>query len=326
MFDRYWFSDLSSEMKGFVIIISPIFSLIVFSLFYRIFSSKEITYHFHILPIFLGLIYQSYRITKSPKTISIALFFSFLLSFLTLFPGKKESNYNLNEHLENWPYFLIGVYILIIITFLYKKITPKLTEGVTLLLTFSINYWIFENGYYHTDNPLIITLLVVNLAFSLFSVIHVFTHIKLNKPSRFILSFWSTIISIVLSSNNFYSIFNNDNLEIARNFEDGILPFFSFFLLGISSIYFAQNLVMILAYFPGKEYLDTIYAMTDYHISRFSDQQVYLFDSILVSLITISTFYFNFRYHYFSVNITIWGLMLLTPIYLKIINTVTGKI
>ncbi len=65
-----------------------------------------------------------------------------------------------------------------------EKITAKLNEGVTLLLSISVIYWIFDYGFIINQNWLTITLTVIVLISSLFSILNAFTNIQLSKTIK----------------------------------------------------------------------------------------------------------------------------------------------
>ncbi|MBK7690105.1 MAG: hypothetical protein IPJ31_02965 [Bacteroidetes bacterium] len=98
--------------------------------------------------------------------------------------------------------------------------------------------------------------------------------------------------------------------------------FLQFFLVGISSIYIAQNILMIGAFLPGKHYLYTVREIADVHIGRYSDEQVYLFDTILVLTVSLFAFVINYTFQYLPTNFMIWTMITITPYYVMGINRI----
>ncbi len=106
------------------------------------------------------------------------------------------------------------------------------------------------------------------------------------------------------------------DIENLPALSDSILAFLEFFLLGISSIYIAQNLTMVGAYLPGKRYMESVREMNEVHLERFSEEQVYAVDSIIISIISLTGFVLNYYFQWVPVNFMIWAMITLAPVLL----------
>lgn len=228
------------------------------------------------------------------------------------------------EHLAMWPYYFLVAFIIIATAAQYATVTRKLTEGITLLLTVAINYWIIANGYWGTDSLFVMSLVVINVVLSVFSVYNALSYNSLNKGSRLILSIWSSVITLVLATDNFLELYKNRDIEHLPGFGASALVFFQFFLLGVSSIYLAQNLTMIAAYLPGKQYIHSVREMNDVHLKRYSQEQVYIGDAVIVLIISLTGFVLNYFFQFLPANFMIWVTMTLMPGLLYLIHKLIG--
>jgi hypothetical protein len=77
-------------------------------------------------------------------------------------------------------------------------------------------------------------------------LINAFTKIPLSKTNRLLLSLWSLIVMILFALDYIMNVFNNGEISDALSFQETLYVFVQYFLLGISAIYIAQNMNMIL--------------------------------------------------------------------------------
>ena len=295
---------------------------LLFYLFYRIYTNDKEILHLYFLPLVLGLTIEYWRISKNFQTVLLTAFGALVLSLINFLPGKHEHGYNFENHLGFWPYAFLGTYIFISMIIQFSKATKQLTEGITLLLTLAINYWIFSNEYWNSEYVIIKFLILINGIFSAYSIFHSLSYKNHSKTSAFILSVWSSIITLVLSIDNILKTYQNKDIENMQSLSEGSFAFLQFFLLGISSIYIAQNLVMLGAFLPGKNYLDTVREITDVHIERYSDEQVYIFDAVLVLVISFIAFGINHKFQFLPTNLMIWTMISITPYYVIAVNRI----
>ena len=322
---KSWFADLHAGQKIlFILFIAGVLSASIF-LFIKIYHSDRKVVHLYFLPLLLGLIFEHRRIAGKWKPVIGTAIGAYLFSFFAFSKGKSERSYVFEDHLQMWPYFFLGFFVLIAMVLQYLQATKRMTEGISLLLTIAINYWIMANDYWNTGSLFIKILIIINVCLSLFSLFHSLSYTALGKGTRLALSIWCSIIVFILSVDNFLDIYKNKDIELLPTLSDSLLACGQFFLLGISSIYIAQNLTMIFAYFPGKDYLTTVRAMNDLHVDRFSDEQVYISDSIVVIIISCTVFALNLFYHFLPVNFIIWLLVTITPLLLYLLHRFFGK-
>jgi hypothetical protein len=140
-----------------------------------------------ILALIAGLLIESFRVSYSWKTVIyvfigtyIGTYFMCLISFMG---SEGEVIYD-SQFFDFWLYSFLFFFSSISAIINKEKITAKLNEGVTLLLSISVIYWIFDYGFIINQNWLTITLTVIVLISSLFSILNAFTNIQLSKTIK----------------------------------------------------------------------------------------------------------------------------------------------
>ncbi|WP_124019302.1 hypothetical protein [Flavobacterium sp. A45] len=267
---------------------------------------------------------------KWGTVLSTALF-SFLLSFLAFLPGKREHNYDFEKHIEIWPYVFLVFFLMLTIGFNKDKIIPKLTEGITLLQSIAIIYWVVDFGLIKTHNLFLIILMGVGLFFSIFSIFHAFTHTELTPTSRLTLSVWSTIIFVLLATENIIRTFQNEQIENTEDISSGFYIGLQYFLLGVSSVYIVQNYFMILGFLPSKErffnkqYYKELKELKNDHIKRYSMQQIDILHSLYCIVFTGGIFSLNFYYKVVPKHIAIWIVFVTFPFIVYVYQFLTKR-
>ena len=229
--------------------------------------------------------------------------------------------YDFENHIIQWPYAFLLVYSLLFFIRYEEKITAKLTEGITLLLSISMLYWCLDVGLFSDfDNKFLVFLAVFVVFSSLASIFYILTDIELTKNHRLILSVWSTIIILVFSIDNIYNVYNKGDLESSKLFSENFILVVQHFLLGISSLYFVQNAALILRLLPSKggNYSEDLAKIKKEHIYRYSDQQVDSYLAFLCLVYSLVLYGLNMKYHIFPRNVMIWFVIFTFPMILRL--------
>ena len=288
---------------------------------FRIYASERKLLPVSVIALFIGAIIESFRICKDWKIITKNFLISYLASFLSFLPGKRERVYNFETHIMLWPYAFLLVFSLLFITKYKEKITAKLTEGITLLLSISMLYWCLDVGLFSDfDNKFLVFLAVFVVFSSLASIFYILTDIKLTKKHRLTLSIWSTIIILVFSIDNIYNVYNKGDLESLKLFSENFILAMQYFLLGISSVYFVQNATLIFRFLPSKggNYSEDLAKIKKEHIYRYSDQQVDSYLAFLCLVYSLVLYGLNMKYHIFPRNVMIWFVIFTFPMILRL--------
>lgn len=290
------------------------------------------THKIEILPtylaiIFCGILFESYRISKESKSILYALLCAYFISLVVFFPEGKGV-YHFEEKIKRLPYVLCFSYLIILIASHKKIIIPRLTEGVTLLLSVSFIYWLSGKELLNFETWYSSIITIVTLLFSLISVINGLFLVKLSKLNRLILSVWSTIIVFVIGVDNFIDLMGYVNFDGHNGFSDTFKIAIQYFLFGMSCIYLVQNFFLLLLLVPSKEDKDNIlfYENIRDHYGRYSESQVKRLFSIFCIIYCFVFFYLNHTIKILPVNTIIWIVTFTFPIVLNIMVKINDKI
>ncbi|MES2850837.1 MAG: hypothetical protein V4685_17385 [Bacteroidota bacterium] len=319
-----WFQRLHLGPKILLILfIAAVIALFVF-LFNKLYTAEGKILHLYFVPLLLGLMYELKRVTKKWSTVFIVAIVSFLISLLTFSQSKTEKQYVFENHLQMWPYFFLTCFILVaLIAYIVSENVTQVTEGITLLFTISINYWIVAYDYWHTGNFIIKALIILNWIASLFTIYHSITYHPLGKENRVVLSLWYAITGLVLAADNCYQLYQLRNMPMVTTSAESWLLFFQYFLLGVSGIYIVQNLLLVAVYFlPSKSYGEMLSDVHDAHLRRFSNEQVYIIDALIVIIISVSLFSLNFIYQFVPVNFMIWATVSIMSLLLYLVHKI----
>lgn len=297
----------------------------------RTFQSENTLVSIMIIPLILGIVFENRRLSSQWFDILFKVMIALGLSFIAFLPGKKERNYSFEHHIEIWPYFFIVFFVIGSVIHHEKKIIPKLTEGVTLLQSISIIYWIVDIGFLNFKNIAAYILIGIGLVFCLISFIHAFSYIKLTPNARLFLSIWSSIIMIIFAIDHIFRVFNFNHFVDDELINDG-LNMLQYFLLGVSLIYIFQNAIMLLEYLPSKtraynkEHMKDIKKMNKTHIGRYSTNQIKKTDSLL-ALIFISVIYYNnYKWQIMPRHTLIWLMFWLFPFIIWLKDALNEKL
>jgi len=317
--------------KNLLLIVGGIITFIFLGyVFYLTYQSQKSLISIMIIPLITGVIFENKRLSSDWKTIALKIFGAIALSVFAFIPGKTAIHYDLETHIKIWPYWFVFFFVFISMIYHQKKITPKLTEGITLLQSISIIYWIIDIGLYNFKNVFSFFIIGVGLIFCLISFLHSFSYIKLTKNSRLFLSIWSSIIMIIFAVDHIYRVFNFNHFHDNNTLNDW-LNALQHFLLGVSLIYILQNANMLFVYLPdkhsfyGKVQMNDIRNMNMTHIERYSTNQIKISDSILALIFTSGIYYWNYQYHIMPRHTLIWVIIWIFPLVIWVKEILTKE-
>lgn len=286
--------------------------------FYRAYISERSLVSIMMVPLILGIIFENRRLSTAWKMLALKIFCSLLIAMLAFLPGRGERTYNFDDHIELAIYWFVFLFVLASVIYHEEKIVPKLTEGITLLQSVSIIYWIADIGFFGFRNIFAYILMAIGLVFCTVSFVHAFSYRKLTTKVRLFLSIWSSIIMIVFAVDHIYRVYNFDYFVEDPILNTG-LNMLQYFLLGVSLIYIFQNANMLLVYLPdrkswyGKEQMDDIRKMNKTHIGRYSWHQIKIPHALLALLFTATVYYGNYSYQIIPRHTLIWLVFWIFP-------------
>ncbi|QIL76874.1 hypothetical protein [Hymenobacter sp. HDW8] len=316
------------DLSIYIIVAAVLGTVLTGYIAYRASLSEQKFFSLSLLALFTGLLFESFRITNNWKHVIYKFIWSYFFSLLCFLPGKKEVNYIFENHIKMWPYYFIVIFSLITVSIYKDKVIAKLTEGITLLLSLSLIYWVIDYGFINIDHWFIQVLLILSLFLSVFSIINALTYFKLSKTIRLILSTWSTIVMFAFAIDNIIRVFQNEDIETTKYLSQGLYIALQYFLLGVSAVYIMQNMILLSGFLPNKNgnYKVDLRNHKRDHIERYSDQQVSILSSILCIIFTTTVYGLNYKYQILPRHTMIWLLFLIFPLILILIEKVGAQL
>ena len=275
-----------------------------------------------------GLILEYRRLTNSWQKVFSMTAFSFVLSSLAFAPGKHEIKYDFATHMDVWPFLFCLFFSIFTIAFIGDKIVTRLHEGISLLLSIAVIYWVLDIGLINTQFTFVKGLLLISMGIAVFSIYNAFSYKVLSDRSRLILSIWCSIIMLVFVADNFYSFALCDTFDYNNDLFKSGITVIQFFLLGVCCINIVNNFSMLAVFLPSRgrafndEYFNDVKNARKQHIYRFSDQQVSKLHSLICTLSTGLLFGLNYYYHFLPRIFLIWTVFFLYPIVLSAIYSI----
>lgn len=212
--------------------------------------SEQKIFSISLLALFAGLLFESFLVSDKWENVVYTFFGAYVLSLLHFLPHRGDEIYNFEEHIKLWPYFFIFCFTLAFLYINQEKIITQLNEGITLLLSLSLIYWLIDYGFANYQNWFIIVILTIILILSIFSILNALTNIQLSRTTRLVLSVWSTIIMVIFAIENIITVFTNQDIESSKYLSQGIYIGLQYFFLGISAVYIMQNFLFLAVFFP----------------------------------------------------------------------------
>ncbi len=307
----------------FIIIATVLGLALTLYIGYRASISERKLFSVGLIALFAGLLFESFRVAGSWKKVAAIFAGSYLVSLVSFLPGKREKVYNFENHIEVWPYFFIFIFAISFALVYEDRVTAKLTEGITLLLSISLIYWTIDYGFINYHNWFSISLVIIGFLLSTFSIVNALSQIHLSKINRFILSVWSTVIMFAFAIDNIIRVFSNPDIE-SSYLSDGLYIGIQYFLLGVSAVYIMQNYMLLAAFLPSRNgnYEKKVKENKEAHIDRYSDEQVRVGQSLFCILFSGAVYWLNFQYHVLPRHTMIWLVFLAFPYVLSLTSLV----
>jgi hypothetical protein len=315
------------DLMPIIKIISFIALALTIYIGYRASISDRKLFSVSLIALFAGILFESIRVSNSWKNVIAIFIGSYFFSLTSFFPGKREHTYIFENHIEFWPYAFIFFFTIFFAIFNKDKVTLKLTEGMSLLLTLSLIYWYIDYGFTDYNNWFAITILSIVFVLSAFSLLNAFTHIQLTRTNRLTLSIWSTIIMFAFAVDNIFRVFSNEDIETSEYLSEGLYIGLQYFLLGVSAVYIMQNYLLLAAFLPSRngDYKRDLQENKKDHIERYSDKQVYIGHSLFCVLYSGIIYGLNYEFQILPRHTTIWLVFLTFPLLLELIEKIFVK-
>lgn len=302
---------------------SLILLAITIALVKEAYASERLLMPLSLIALIAGLLLEYRRISKKWSTVLLTSAIAFLFSFLAFVPRGHGSNYILDEHIQVWPYFFCGIFVIGVIITHKRLVTAQLREEMTLMQTLALGYWLLDHGLFHEHTYFSLFVIGIFGLFALITALHAFLPLPLSRTSRSWLSVWSSLIMLFLAVDNTRRIYRMGYVEHTDDRLATVLILANHFLLGISSIYMAQNAMMLAGFLPGRgtffnaKYFKEINDLRKDHIRRYSMEQAPFGLALICLLFTVGVFWSNDHFGWVRSNVAIWMVFLTFPWFLR---------
>lgn len=313
-FSSYWILGLLS--------IPFIFS--IYLIYYAIRSDQQFI-PFSMLALIGGLIYESYRITKSYEKILIYSVISYVISLLAFVPHKNEVFYSFDAHFQTWIFFYLFIYLFIFVIEHDKKTTATLDEGASFLFYLAFVYWLYERHLLNVNHIFTQVLSALMLIYSVFALVHAFSQVPHRALSRLLLSVATSIVIFILCVSNILQLYDQGDLSLGRSASENIILSIQYFFLGTSAIYLFQNMMLLFAFLPSKyssSYIQDFKEAAQNHIDRFSDVHISLVQALLCFVISTLAYTINAYFQFLNPNTMIWLVIFICPIIIQYLHPI----
>lgn len=268
--------------------------------------------------VFAGVLFESWRISDKPSTVRNIALGSLAITLLFLIPSK---NIPFAERIESMPMAFLACFFVISIIVHNSKTVARLTEGVTLLQSMALLYWIADSQAYLHESVLVKLAVAVAVMLSFYAAVHAFTALELSVTARLILSIWSSIIMAVFAIEYLYTLFNAGEVVLTNGVSAAMEAGLQYFLAGVAAMYLLSNFMMLVL-LPGKNAF--LAWQLENHVLRYSSNQVHILYALCCVIVVGSVFYANYIYAFLPCNVLIWIVFCAFPFMINLLDWVFG--
>ncbi len=278
------------------------------------------------LPIILGVLFENRRLGSDWKSIFEKTAISLVLSLVASLCIEGIQNF---YQLISWPYIFIISFTVLSVIYQDNKLVPKITEGITLLQSISVIYWVIDIGFLNSQSFVAYGTMAIGLLFCLVSFIHAFSYLKLTRKARLFLSFWSSIVMIIFAIDHIYRVLISNFGMLHTNIDLGT-NILQHFLLGVSLIYIFKNISLLLGYLSAgkdaseEEIKENTAKMNNIHLERYSENQSKISHSVFVFIFTSALYLLNYTYQLIPGHTLIWLVFWIFP-FVALLKNHLGK-
>jgi hypothetical protein len=121
------------DMKSFITIgLLPMILVAILFLYFCWPSSEKRLIPISVFALIAGVLFEGKRLVGKWKTLIYMVIASFALSFVSFLPEKHEHHYDLDSHIEFWPYSFILIYPL-------EELIKRIFDSSNGLIVFFVN-------------------------------------------------------------------------------------------------------------------------------------------------------------------------------------------
>lgn len=249
-----------------------------------------------------------------------------IFSMIVFLPTKGGPVRSFEEQLESIPILFALSSLIATSAFYREKLTSEIGEGISLLHSLALLYYLLELARAGTISPMWLIPCIVPAAWA---ITHALTKIDLGLKDRLWLSLWSSLISLIFGVVYLLRVLEMDNVEqlvAAGSYLRAAIISSDFFLLGASGVYLLQNAMMLLLYIPGRNnlgsgtYMAQVENLNRQHIRRFSSDQVDRRDALFALILVGGMFIANYFFQLTRPEFVVWLSLVVAPVLIGIFS------
>lgn len=287
----------------------------------------------HIVPVYLLVmlcgVMSEYIRTSSFRMIFATILIAFFISLLN-FLGNYTNGHFSAESLKAWPYFFYAAIIFSMIARHEQGFILKVNEGLVFLQSIAIAYWVItasQIGFNSTSAIIVIGAVVLLLAFTAYQA---FSYKVPPYGQRLLLSIFSAMIFLFFGIINASHLINGADIDTSKVAPSLIFITLQYFMLGVSSVYIAKSLIMVLGFIPGKNepsesYRERVAVLVKMHLDRVDTTQINKRYALITALFTLVVFGLNYFFDLLPPTFVIWCVFVSYPLVAYIYHKITTK-
>ena len=287
----------------------------------------------HIVPVYLLVmlcgVMSEYTRTSSFRMIFATILIAFFISLLSFLRNYSNGHFS-PDSLKAWPYFFYAAIIFAMIVRHEKGFILKVNEGLVFLQSMAVAYWVIaenEISFNSTPEIIIISAVVLLLAFTAYQAFSYKVH---SYGQRLLMSIFSAIIFLFFGLTNASQLINGTDIDTTTLAPSLIFITLQYFMLGVSSVYIAKSLVMVVGFFPGKNepsesYRERVTELVKMHLERVDTIQINKGYALTTALFTLLIFGVNYFFGLLPPTFVIWCVFVSYPLVAYTYHKITLK-
>lgn len=294
-----------------------VLAVLVVILFQRTTGTHHLIMPISMVVLIIGMFVEHRLIAEDWRSVLALAVGACILGFVFQFIG--GGSFTLERTFQRWSYWFIGFFLLIAVLSYSEKLITRIDEGMTLLLTLALVYWAFDHDLFDSPRPWLLGILVIAGLFSTFAFLNAFLPFTLSGGNRLLLSMWNSAVMLFLSCDNIRCTLRLGDIEAMSEWSSVLPVTVSYFLLGVSSIYMAHELILLVGFLPwqgsffNRAYFRRLRELNQVHIERYSEEQLPFMRALLCVSFAFAFFWMNMEQGWMRSNMAIWTVFLIFP-------------
>jgi len=261
-----------------------------------------------------GLFFETGSVTSKWKTVWILVLVSSVISIIVFAPDEGTGELT-NAHY--WPVVFCGLFTIMVTVVFEKTFIPKLTEGMVMLQSIGIIYWILDLSIWEFDSRFLTVVIGAPAVISALSILHAFSNLELNKTARLAQSIWSALLMLAFAADNFWGLLFGASFDDVSGVYDAAYFGGKYFLTGASLIYVVESFFLFIPR-DDEESPSGTTDLVKLHVDRFSPDQTERQHAMLAMVFSVMILGLNYWLDLVPRQIAIWSVFVTFPIFLNL--------